>query len=283
MKNILVPTDFSQSAHDAFEYALHFADKINGQLTLMHVHPAIQSFDVPNTYLLYSDEEKWDAKARERYEELKKEIEEKGINVPTLLETKMGELIPEILNKDKNEEADWIIMGTHGNKGIWKLVFGSNAASVATYSKAPVVVVPEGYQSEGTYHMVFAVDYTDTNPELLRQAAELAQCFEAKLTLLHVAWDAAPQFEAQKFQWYEEMIRQDLTYENLSFELLQHPNLQVALRDYVKLNEVDMLIMAAKKRNFFQRLFNPSETREMAFQTEVPLLVLHETAVTAST
>jgi len=52
-----------------------------------------------------------------------------------------GDIAEEILNYIESEGVDLVIMGTHGRKGLEKIVFGSVAERVAKGSTAPVLLL----------------------------------------------------------------------------------------------------------------------------------------------
>ena len=100
MKNILIPFDFSEVSKNALEYAVKFADK----------DPLI------NLFLLNIADGNNDLKASE--ENFKKII--KKYNKPLFPEihtmVKTGELVPSIIQLQKELKIDLIIMGTKGSQ-----------------------------------------------------------------------------------------------------------------------------------------------------------------------
>ncbi|NJO90574.1 MAG: universal stress protein [Chloroflexia bacterium] len=47
------------------------------------------------------------------------------------------------------------------------------------------------------------------------------------------------------------------------------------LQDFINERSIDIIAMTTHKRNFISRLFYPSMTKKMLFQTDTPMLVFH--------
>ncbi len=152
VKNILVPTDCSDSSIDAAKYAVQFSKQFNAQLTLLLV-TATEPLAVLNDYGYFSPElhQKLVIESTKRAEEQLSafwqslsdpEVEAKLVNVK-------GDPFTEIVQFAKDNTIDIIIMGTHGHTGIKHILMGSVAEKVVRYSPYPVLTVKQkGYEFE---------------------------------------------------------------------------------------------------------------------------------------
>ena len=63
----------------------------------------------------------------------------------------------------------------------------------------------------------------------------------------------------------------------IHYKLIDSANdrLEVAIDNFVKENQIDMISMSSSRRNIFARMFNPSIARKMLFHTDTPMMVLH--------
>lgn len=274
MKKILVPTNFSETANNAFQYGLNLMKTLKGSIVLMQTQLMNNTANHPYIYL-YPDHERWEKEAIERYAELKEEALKTAPEIETSFVTTLGRITPDIVKTAKEEEVDYIVMGTNGAAGIGKL-FGTNTADVISQSQCPVIAVPHDYVGHELSQIVFATDYQEGDQALLQQLAEFAAAFNAHIKVLHVGLDLFSKYEENKLEWYKEMIQKEIDYERISFELLEHSDVQKALSEYIDFHEVDLLVMSVKKRNLLQRMFQQSDTREMAFQAQVPLMAFHD-------
>lgn len=141
IKTILFPTDFSEGSAQALKYAVDIANKYGAKLFVIHVIYDVakaSGWYVPHISMdqLYKDIEEGARKELERFgvEELEKM---KNIERHVL----KGIPHEEIINFAKTNKVDMIVMGTHGRKGIDRLLFGSTAAQVVRFAPCPVLTV----------------------------------------------------------------------------------------------------------------------------------------------
>jgi nucleotide-binding universal stress UspA family protein len=141
VKKILFPTDFSEGSDNALPYAADMAKHYGAKLCVLHVIQDITEatgWYVPHVSLdeLYRDIEKNAAKEMDRYgvEELRgiKDIERIVVK---------GRPYDEILKFARGNKADLIVIGTHGRKGLDRVIFGSTAEKVVRDAPCPVLSV----------------------------------------------------------------------------------------------------------------------------------------------
>ena len=102
----------------------------------------------------------------------------------------------------------------------------------------------------------------------------MASAYDAEIVVLHVA-EKDVELLDEVFSWYETLVRQELEYPKLVFELLPPAPLQGALKAYVGTCDADMLAMSRRQRGLIGRLFGTSESKEMAYTCACPLLIFH--------
>lgn len=142
---ILVPFDFSDSAHAALEYAACFAEQFKASLVLFHVvEPSVVSehylqmtpvLDETNAHLVEG--------ARER---LVKVCGRKiGNRLPCEVLVRIGRAPSEIVDTARALGVDLVIMSTHGHSGIKHALLGSTAEKVVRHAACPVLTVRAGH------------------------------------------------------------------------------------------------------------------------------------------
>ncbi|MDP3260025.1 MAG: universal stress protein [Thermodesulfovibrionales bacterium] len=141
VKKILFPTDFSEGSDNALPYAADMAKHYGAKLYLLHVIQDIaeaMGWYVPHVSLdeLYRDIEGNAAKEIDRYG-----IEEfRGLKDIERIVVK-GTPYKEILKFAGEKKADIIVIGTHGRKGLDRVIFGSTAEKVVRDAPCPVLSV----------------------------------------------------------------------------------------------------------------------------------------------
>jgi nucleotide-binding universal stress UspA family protein len=138
IRTILVPVDFDSSSGAALEHAVRLARALGAKIKLLHVVPFALS-DVSDE-LFYAQP---NASIRNRTNALKRlgDIAEKYRDIPITSEIREGIAWDEIVGAAQQEEADLIIVGTHGRHGVVRGLLGSVAERVVRASPVPVMTV----------------------------------------------------------------------------------------------------------------------------------------------
>jgi nucleotide-binding universal stress UspA family protein len=140
---ILLAIDGSESSRDAAHYAIELANCNSAELIAITVlHKSLSSYGLapaPNDTEL--DKEKRALKAKEWFEKVTHEAESNHINFRTELVDTQLSIESAIVEYAEEEKADLIVMGTRGLSGFKRLLLGSVALGVATYSTCPVLII----------------------------------------------------------------------------------------------------------------------------------------------
>ncbi len=146
-KHILLPTDFSEHADHAVNYAIELAQQLQAQLTLIyviHLTPLVMGDVGASTLLPYLADLENDA--HERMQALLKRVHEKGIQGETAVV--QGVPFQTIVDTAASRGIDLIIMGTHGRTGLTHALMGSVAEKVVRLAPCPVLVTRETRAAE---------------------------------------------------------------------------------------------------------------------------------------
>jgi nucleotide-binding universal stress UspA family protein len=141
IKSILFPTDFSEGSAQALQYAVDMSQKYGAKLYLINV-----IYDIAKASGWYVPHVSVDQMYKDIVEGAKKELEKFGVEELSSLKklersVVMGVPHEEIINFVKKNKIDLIIMGTHGRKGIDRILFGSTASQVVRFAPCPVLTV----------------------------------------------------------------------------------------------------------------------------------------------
>ncbi|KGO83390.1 hypothetical protein Q763_02140 [Flavobacterium beibuense F44-8] len=278
MKRILFPTDFSQAAKAAFVYALRFADSFDAELILLHVYdlPIVDTPPMPEMTKEIFDivEMNQFESFREELPELHKIAEKKGLGHVRIKNMLLyGDLVYNINKVTKDEDVDFIVMGTKGASGLRETFIGSTTASVISNSDVPVLAIPE----EAEFHhriknIAFTTQYREKDNDALKSALEIADKFKATVQCLYIKNPDDPSdIDERIAEW--RMYYRD---KNIDFFNIAGDHIEQTILDFIESQHVDMLVMRKHKRGFFEGLFHRSLTKKMAYHTKVPLLVFHE-------
>lgn len=141
IKTILVPTDFSEYAAHAYQWALDLADHSKAKVLLFYATPSLPYLAAPES-MFYTDLAKL---KHELIAEAEKQMTEfagkKGASA-VMVETRIGvgEAVWEICKVAEETHADLIVMGSHGRTGLSHVFLGSVAEQVVRHAPCPVLV-----------------------------------------------------------------------------------------------------------------------------------------------
>jgi len=142
-KRILVPVDGSQTAAAGLREAIRLVSGSKGAtIRLLHVMdplPAMQGMEIMITDQLLENMEAFGKKVLRNAKTL---VQRQGIGVDTVFQSNaLGRTSDAIVRQAAKWRADIIVMGTHGRRGISRLVMGSDAEGVVRSSPVPVLLV----------------------------------------------------------------------------------------------------------------------------------------------
>ncbi|MEJ2173644.1 MAG: universal stress protein [bacterium] len=141
---ILVPIDGSKTAARGLREAIRLAKEQNAALRVVHVVDKMAIIGVteagmnPRPVLA-----KLARSGRAVLDEARRNAKKLGVEVDTVLHEPVTKRVAdEVLREAKRWEADLIVMGTHGRRGVQRLVLGSDAEQVVRQAEIPVLLVP---------------------------------------------------------------------------------------------------------------------------------------------
>ena len=140
IKKILCAVDLSEHSKEVAEYAVLLAKGLNASVLVVYTAPSLSQyvgFHVPpNTIENFVGEIVSGAeKSMESF------VAENFVGVEAKGQVLIGYAAEEILNRAREEKADLIVMGTHGRKGIDRILFGSVAEKIVKNADMPVLTV----------------------------------------------------------------------------------------------------------------------------------------------
>jgi len=141
IKKILFATDFSECSSNSLPYAVDFARRYGAKLYLVHV-----LYDIANTSGSYVPHFSLDELYKDMEKNAKAElgkcfIEEMRACKDVEYVVLKGTPYEEISRFAEENKIDLIIIGTHGRKGLDRMLFGSTAEQVVRHAHCPVLTV----------------------------------------------------------------------------------------------------------------------------------------------
>ena len=275
MKKILFPTDFSKTAANAFIYALQLADHFKAEIITLHV------YDLPKgNYLDYYDYmtgaiEVLDLTIFQNYKDvvpqLRKIAEQYNLeHVPVSHIIDNNDFISSIRNIIEKDKIDYVVMGTKGTGNAEAFFVGSFAEKAIRKVGIPVLLIPEKAKYHSIDKIMFATRFHSADIPILEDILKIAEDFDAFIDCVYVKKHDE---DIKKNQAYEAF--NDYFFDNfVSTHIIDGTDVEKALLDYADTHRIDVMVMPVKHKSFFERLFNLSLVRKMAFHSHIPLLTI---------
>jgi len=270
MKTILVPTDFSESAKNAINYAAEIARLTNANLILFHAFhlPTIPS-ETPYVIPLDGIEKAHLSKLKN----IKKSLLHKFNNEINIeCETKLGFAIEEINNTIQEKKIDLVVIGMHGGGYLSEKLIGSITTALLRKANCPVLTINENIEFKAIKKIVLACDYEKIiSTSILEPLKEFIKLFKSHVYILNITQESPSNriISGEPFKHALDNFKH-------SFHFSKNESIVDGINEFVEENKVELIVMLPHKHTFFETIFHERNTKRMAFHTHLPLLALHE-------
>lgn len=276
MKKILFPTDFSNVSNNAFIYALKLADSINAEIITMHVYHLPQANYINVSEYLHEIYDVTELSNFENYKDevpvLRKIAEENNLDHVKISHVLiLGNLIEEIQKITKHENIDFIVMGTKGATGLKETFLGTIATKVMNDVKAVVLAIPERCKYEPVKNLLFVTEYQSDDMQSFLKVKALAKVFQAHIDCLRVVPQHREDYGNDMRNW-EELIDNH----NIKLHSVTGNDVEGIILNFIDSHKINMIAMHVHHRNFFEKLFEISLSKKLAFHINIPILAIHE-------
>ncbi len=257
MAKILFPTDFSETANNAFLYALNLAKVLKTSIKLVSVQSNLRNYlDVT------------EANFENYINQLKNIAQENNLeHVKIDSSLVVGDLLLMLLDIINKEDIQYVVMGTNGQTSLGKKFFGSNTVNVINNSPVPVLVVPNKVKFKEERNFAYATLFNQKETKALTQMAQITKRYDKLLNIVHVDDKSiTPEMLSVKKEWESDYPEALITIE---------PNKDVegGLISYCTKNNIDVLGIVHRELSSFERLFTINHSQRLLSSAHVALLV----------
>jgi nucleotide-binding universal stress UspA family protein len=139
IRRILAPTDFSEPSKQAIAYAFELAQTFEATLVLLHIIEPLDYSMRSYPHLVTAMLEYLERQAHHDLAQLL--LEAQDVKVEVTRRVVVGPPYRKIVEVVTEEQADLIVMATHGRTGLSHLVMGSVAERVMRMAPCPVLTI----------------------------------------------------------------------------------------------------------------------------------------------
>ena len=176
---ILLATDGSENTAQATKATVDIARRRGSEIHLIHVWHDVHT---PHAHAFVRSELR--QQGREILDEEVKRIEEQGGTV-TRSHLREGRTFEEVIKLGDKLEADLLLVGSRGHRGLRRMLVGSNSEAIVHHAHRPVLVVRHGEDVWPPARIVAGDDFSEDAGKAAELAANLGKLFGARMLLLH--------------------------------------------------------------------------------------------------
>lgn len=276
IKNIIVPTDFSVTARNAFQYAQGLAAALEATLTLVHVREYFFPTSGEDFEPLAGSEE---TQLDEAFGLFIKDEDTTGgtIIAKNAVKTQIlrGNAVDSLLELSGQEDTDLIVIGTTGLQDFLSRISGSTSLKVATRAHCPVVLVPREASWMGIERVMYTSNFRSMKASMIGEATNFALQVEASTHFVHidnVGYERESNLEDINWNHLFSSISPNLSYQTHS---LYGTDIIKELEKYSEAHRIDLMVFVSRHRGFWESLLYKSVIQNMAISTNTPMMVLH--------
>ncbi|WP_323789543.1 universal stress protein [Psychroserpens sp.] len=280
MKNILLPTDFSENSWNAIAYAIQFFENQSCNFYVLHIN-SLSNLVTTDAPVIMNQNDIETIYIKPTKQKLRKLLERivtlttnrKNHNFYTITETNF--FIDGIRKVVNEKQIDFIIMGTKGASGLEKIILGSNTANVITKVKCNTLVIPENAKFVTPKEIAFPTDFSlSHNLHFLQPIVEILEQYKSTLRMVYINKNKEGLNNDQMKN--KELLEDYFNHHPFSFHYLTNKKIETAIQCFVESRAINMICMVAKNLNYFQQILFHSKVENISYHTDIPFLVLHE-------
>lgn len=283
---ILFPTDGSDAAESVLEYALQIAAEHEATIHILNVadtgRDSVTTIRGEVIDVLETEGERIVAEAAQH-------ARDEG--VPVVSDVLQGDPHRTIIDYSEQSDIDCIVMPTHGQRGIKRILLGSVTERVINTAVVPVIAVNPARKRALVYppkHVLVPTDGSRGANLALAEGIAVARATGATLHLLHVVEtgglgpDARSVLkEGELTERADEILAEatgkidDTSLETIT-SVMEHGDPSKVICDYIDENEVDLAIMGTHGQTDFSRYVMGGVSAKIVRKSPVPVTWVRE-------
>jgi len=278
-QNILVPIDGSRFSLQAEEIAADIAKKFNSKATLLHVVPHEIMHPPKEYYQQVPDSVRKDIegffvqKGKQALGEAKALFVGEKVQVDTILE-EFADPPETIVDVAKEKKSNLVVIGNRGASEVESFTLGGVAEKVSRHAECPVLIVKKGTLIS---KILVAIDGSKHAQKALDHAVQLAQKYNATLTLLHVAQTRLPHIKTETAKSMGDRVVSDAAKQVKELKVdkkveVGHP--AKTILDVAKKGNYDLIALGSRGLNPAKRFFMGSVSDKVSRHAQCSVLIV---------
>lgn len=282
MKKILFPTDFSDTANNAFLYTLHLAKLYNAEVFVTHIYDkkvisTLYGGQPELVATIYVDVELDEFEYfKEESKKLRMIAEENNLSdVKLNFIFKSGSLVSTLGEIIEKEKINLVVMGTSGATNFEKKLWGSNTMNALRSLDISILSIPKKAIFKGVKNIGFASALKDSDKPIL---ANLLNFYDDNNLIIKVLYiiknDKNTEVEEQLIDKKIASWESEFRNEKLIFIKKISDSVTKGIYQLIFDENIDIAVIAKRDLSFIDSLFTHSLSEDLAKKMDYPLLVV---------
>ena len=274
MKNILVPTDFSENCNKAAELGIELAKLYNSEIHFFHlIRTPVEwvKLDIQKEKQ-YPETVKQIGRSRAYLRELEIKAERQGLKSRIYLEFDGGQA--NILKHSNHFHHDFIVTGSSGTRGVVRELLGSNVENIVRKADVPVIIVKDQKVSFPFKDIVFVSDFLQDVNEAFKKVISIADKCGANIHLLRVNTNTDFNSIEQGLNPIKEFLKNFSDVDKYSMNVYNEPDVETGINNFLKYNNADLIAMCTSGRTGFLSMFSKSIAEGVTNHSELPVMTI---------
>ncbi len=274
MKNILLPTDFSENSKSAIKFAMKFFE---GETCTFHILNSQKPSGYITADVLYGapGTSIYDGILNDNKKELEKmirfceSISEKE-NFTFVPKIDFDNIVDSVNQAVTKNNIELIVMGTNGATGAAEVVFGSNTLKIIRNVDCPVMVIPQRYIFEKIESVLLSLIYQyEVSNKTFKVLSEIVKKHNASLKILEI--------KEENIQLAFQRNNAEEVFNAIDFERFFIKNIPtpIAINAFEQLIPIQLHAMIVERKTFLDRFIFGSDTSKISYNSKIPILVFH--------
>lgn len=275
MRTIIVPIDFSQHSEFALKAAALLAKKNGDQIIAIHMLD-IHAISINESLGYYEEKTAFLYQlAKRNFKDFLSKDYLKDVKVVPII--KHYKVFKEINEVAEEENADLIVMGSHGATGLKELFVGSNTEKVIRFSDIPVLVIKNELNSFDLEEVVYATDFSKESIGAYIQIKSLIEDFGGKMHLLYVntpyeEFKTSSEMEGVAVEFFK-MAKENIDkVKDVNF--VCDKTVEKGILNFANSVGADLVAVSTHARKGLSHVFKGSLSEDIANHSTLPILTV---------
>jgi nucleotide-binding universal stress UspA family protein len=163
-----------------------------------------------------------------------------------------------------------------GGSPIREAFLGSTATNLLEKAPCPVLAVPEDITLKNIDTIIYATALDLADISAIQEIVEWAKLFNASINIVHISTKNEYAGEDQ-MEWFKDMLKQNVDYGKMHFELSFSENVYEALQQYIEKINPDIIAMLEREGySLIKSIWHRDLVKRMKTDSKIPLLSYHK-------